>query len=85
MNWLNDIWAKIKADAANAFAIVSTGFGSLLAHIDELATTLGDPNLSHQLSTVVSDAKWIGRWMLFVGVLTAIARFKKLVESPPKP
>ena len=82
MNWFHDAWAKVKADAINALALISTGLGSAMAHIDDLATTLGDPNLNQQLSAVVSDAKWIGRWMLFVGVLTAAARFKKLVQSP---
>lgn len=79
-----DLWAKIKADIANAFALVSTMLGSVLAHIDALAATLGDPNLNQQISTVVADAKWVGRWMLTVGVVTAIAQFKKLVQSPPK-
>jgi hypothetical protein len=82
--FFSDLWAKIKADAANAFAIISTAFGSAMAHIDDLAATLGDPNLNQQLSSVLADAKLVGRWMLFVGILTAVARFKKLIQSPPR-
>ena len=82
--FFHDLWTKIKADIANAIAIVSAIFGSILAHIDELATALGDPNLNQQISTVVGDAKTFGKWMLTVGIVTAIARFKKLVQSPPK-
>jgi hypothetical protein len=82
--FFSDLWAKIKADVANAFALISTFFGSILAHIDSLAATLGDPNLTSQVSTVVADAKWVGRWMLTVGVVTAIAKFKSLIQTPPK-
>lgn len=82
--FFSDLWTKIKADVANAFALVTTFFGSILAHIDSLAATLGDPNLTSQISTVVADAKWIGRWMLTVGIVTAIAKFKSLVQTPPK-
>ncbi|QPF87041.1 hypothetical protein IC762_12385 [Bradyrhizobium genosp. L] len=79
-----DLWAKVKSDIANAFAIIGTGLGSVMAHIDDVASMLGDPSLSQQLSTVFTDAKWVGRWLLFVGLLTVAARFKKLVQSPPK-
>ena len=82
MNWLSDLWKKIRADVTNAVALISTGLGSAMAHIDDIATTLGDPSLNQQLTTVANDAKWIGRWMLLVGVLTALARFKKLVQTP---
>lgn len=82
--YFSDLWAKIKADFLNAAALVSTAFGGFMTHIDELATALGDPGLTQQLSSVVADAKWIGRWMLMVGILTTVARFKKLVQSPPR-
>lgn len=82
--YFSDLWVKIKADITNALAVVSTLFGTILAHIDELATTLGDPNLNQQLQTVVADAKWFGRWMLTVGIVTAVAKFKSLIQTPPK-
>lgn len=80
--FFSDLYAKIKADALNAVALVSTALGSLMAHIDELATALGDPSLNQQIHTVITDAKWFGHWMLFVGILTTVARFKSLVQSP---
>ena len=83
MNWLKDLWVRIKADAVNAFALVSTGLGSAMAHIDELATALGDPGLNQQLHTIITDVKAWGRWMMVVGIVGTIARFKKLVQSPP--
>lgn len=82
--FFSDIWTKIKTDIANAFALISTMLGSFLAHIDAIAATLGDPNLTQQISTVVADAKWVGRWLLTVGIVTAVAKFKALLQSPPK-
>jgi hypothetical protein len=82
--YFHDLFAKIKADILNAFALIGTMLGSALSHLDALAATLGDPNLTQQFSTVFADAKWFGRWMLTVGIVTAIANFKKLVQSPPK-
>jgi hypothetical protein len=80
-----DLWAKIKSDAINAFALVSTSVGSLVSHIDDLAAELGDPALTQQIkSTIITDAKWFGHWMTFVGIVALIARFKRLVQSPSK-
>jgi hypothetical protein len=82
--FFSDLWAKVKADIANAFALISTMLGSILAHIDAIATTLGDPNLNQQMATVFADAKWFGKWLLTVGIVAAVAQFKKLVQTPPK-
>lgn len=92
---LSDLWGKLKADVMNAVALVGTTFGTALSHIDSiiqglganidaLATALGDPNLTQQMQTVIGDAKWFGRWMLAVGIVATVARFKKLLQSPPK-
>lgn len=81
--YLSDLWKKVKADAINAGALVSSAVGSVLSHIDDIAAQLGDPALTEQMkSTILTDAKWIGRWMTFVGILAIFARFKKLVQSP---
>ena len=82
--FFSGLWAKIKADFANAMALIGMMLGSVMSHIDALASTLGDPNLTQQISSVVSDAKWIGRWMLTVSVIATVAKFKALVQSPPK-
>jgi hypothetical protein len=82
VNWLKDLWAKLKADAINAMALVSTSLGSAMAHIDDVAAALGDPNLNQQLHTVITDVKAWGRWMMVVGIIGTIARFKKLVQTP---
>jgi len=82
--YFSDLWAKVKADVANAMALLSTIFGSILTHIDAIAATLGDPNLNAQMATVFADAKWLGKWMLTVGILAAVAQFKKLVQTPTK-
>lgn len=91
--FVHDLWVKIRTNIVNAVALLGTLFGSILSHldsifqmflanIDALAATLGDPNLTQQLSSVVSDAKWIGRWLLTVGIIATVAKFKKLVQSP---
>lgn len=81
-SFFTDLWIKIKADVANAIALLSSIFGAILSHIDALAAALGDPNLNQQMATVLGDAKAVGKWMLAVGVVTAVAQFKKLVETP---
>lgn len=92
---LSDLWTKLKADVMNGVALVGTTFGTLLSHVDSViqgvgtnidavAAALGDPNLTQQMQTVIGDAKWFGRWMLAVGIVATIARFKKLLQSPPK-
>jgi len=82
--FFHDLAVKIKTNIMNAIALIGTLFGSALSHIDALAATLGDPNLTQQISTVVTDAKWIGRWILTVGIIATIAKFKQLVQAPPK-
>jgi hypothetical protein len=83
--FLSDLWAKIKADAINAAALAGTTFGTIIAHIDDLAAELGDPALTQQVkSTIITDAKWFGHWMTFVGLIAIVARFKRLVQTPPK-
>lgn len=83
MKFFSDLWAKIKADIANAIALISTTVGTILAHIDQIATSL-DPNFGQLLSTVMGDVKWVGRWMLTIGLVTMVAKFKSLLQSPPK-
>ena len=83
--FFSDLWIKVKADATNAFALGSTAVGNLMAHIDDLASGLNDPALNDKLhSTIFTDAKLFGKWMAIVGTLLLVARFKKLVQSPPK-
>lgn len=82
--FFHDLYTKIKTNVLNAVALVGTMLGGVMSHIDALAATVGDPNLTQQLSTVIADAKWIGRWIFAVGVVTAVAKFKALVQSPPK-
>jgi hypothetical protein len=81
-NFFTDLWAKVKSDFINATALLGTVCGSIMDHIDEIATALGDPALNDQIHTFITDAKWFGRWMMVVGILAMVARFKKLVESP---
>ena len=80
--FFTDLWAKVKSNFINATALLGTVFGSTMAHIDEIATALGDPGLNDQIHTIITDAKWFGRWMMAVSILAMVARFKKLVESP---
>ena len=83
MTFFSDLWGKVKADAINASALAASTLGSIMAHIDDIAAQLGDPSLTAQIkSTILTDAKWFGKWMTFVGILAVIARFKKLVQSP---
>lgn len=79
---LADLKAKIKADLANACALLATAWGAFLANINAIATTLGDPDLNHQLHSLIGNTEYWGKWLLFVGILGSIARFKRLVQSP---
>jgi hypothetical protein len=83
--FFSDLWVKIKADAINASALLGGMFSTFLAHIDDLAAELGDPNLTQQISTVVhADIKTMAHWAQIVSAIFLVARFKKLVQSPPK-
>ena len=81
--FFSDLWAKIKADIMNAVAVLSTFFGGIMAHIDEIANSL-DPNFGQTLATALGDVKWAGRWMLTVGLAAMLAKLKSLIQSPPK-
>jgi hypothetical protein len=89
MSFFSGIWAKIKAaclgSVTMAWSYIVTLTGGLFANIDSLATVLGDPNLTAQLQSVIGDTKAIGKWLLFVGVVTSVARLKTLVvkKDPP--
>lgn len=82
--FLTDLYNRVKTNVLNAVALLGTMMGSVLSHIDAIAATLGDPNLTQQISSVIADAKWIGRWVLMVGIVATIAKFKALVQSPPR-
>ena len=82
--WLANVKARIDATFWNAVTMAATLFGTVMAHLDDLATLMGDANLNSQLQTVITDAKWFGRWMLLVGVIGAVSRIKSLVTAPPK-
>lgn len=81
--FFSDLWTKIKNDFLNFVALISTTLGSIMAHIDQIANSL-DPNFGQLLSSAMGDVKWAGRWMLTIGVATMLAKFKSLLESPPK-
>lgn len=76
-------WAKVKAaclgSVTMAWSYVVTTAGTLLANIDSLATVLGDPGLNQQVTAVIGDAKAVGKWLLAVGIVTAVARLKSLI------
>jgi hypothetical protein len=80
------LWNKIKAACMGsltmAWSYIVTTAGAIFANIDNLATVLGDPNLNQQITAVVGDAKLVGKWLLTVGIITAIARLKSLVLTP---
>lgn len=80
------IWTKIKTACLGsitmAWSYVVTTVGTLFANIDSIATVLGDPNLNQQVTSVIGDAKMLGKWLLTVGIVTAVARLKSLILTP---
>jgi hypothetical protein len=81
--FFHDLYVKIKGDVTNAIAVISTFFGTIMAHIDDIVSAL-DPNFGQTLSTALGDVKWAGRWMLTIGLATMLAKLKSLIQSPPK-
>ena len=76
-------WGKIKAACFSSITmawsyILGLG-GTLLQNIDSLAAVLGDPSLTAQIQGAIGDTKVIGKWLLVVGIITAVARLKSLV------
>jgi hypothetical protein len=88
-SFFTDLWTKIKAACLGsitmAWSYVVTTAGALFANIESIAAVMGDPNLTAQLQAVVGDAKMLGKWLLTVGIVTAIARLKSLVLAKPAP
>lgn len=82
--FFTDLWSIVKADAINAAIVISNIVSGIFANIDSIATTLGDPSIVHQLPVVVHDTQKVAIYIFGVTVLAAVARFKKLVQSPPK-
>lgn len=85
--YLSGLWTKIKTacwgSITMAWSYILSAFGTVLSNIDSLATVLGDPNLNQQVTSVIGDAKAVGKWLLAVGIITAVARLKSLVTSKP--
>ena len=83
--YFTDLWAKIRADAMNAAALIGGMFSTLLTHIDDIAAELGDPNLTQQISTIFhADIKIMAHWAQVVSAVLIVKQFKKLVQSPAK-
>lgn len=83
------LWEKVKTSCLGsltmAWSYIVTAFGTVLANIDTLALVMGDPSLNQQIANVFGDAKMLGKWLLAVGVVTAIARLKGLLTKPKEP
>jgi hypothetical protein len=84
--FFTNLWARIKAACLGsltmAWSYIVTTAGALFANIDSIASVLGDPNLNQQVTAVIGDAKMLGKWLLTVGIVTAVARLKSLILTP---
>lgn len=80
------LWNKIKSACMGsltmAWSYIVTTAGAIFANIDSIAAAMGDPNLTAQIQSVFGDAKAVGKWLLAVGIVTAVARLKSLIFAP---
>jgi hypothetical protein len=83
MTFLSGLWSKTKAacfgSVTMGWSYIVSASGAVFTNIDTVASALGDPNLTQQVTAIIGDAKLVGRWLLFVGVVTTFARLKSLV------
>jgi hypothetical protein len=77
------LWAKIKLVCMGSITMAWSYFlgacGEFLQNVEAIAAVLGDPSLKDQITAAIGDTKTVGRIVLGIGVITAIARLKSLV------
>jgi hypothetical protein len=75
----NKVWALCGKSATLAWSYILAGIGMAMQMLDPVASTLGDPNLSAQItSTLQSDPKILGYFAIAVSAITIAARLRSI-------
>jgi hypothetical protein len=75
----NKVWAVCGKSATMAWSYILAGVGLGMQMLDPIASTLGDPNLSSQItSTLQSDPKILGYFAIAVSAITIAARLRSI-------
>jgi hypothetical protein len=76
------MWTRIKAWCLNSLTIAWSYLiafaGAVLQAVDSVADALADPGLKEQITAAVGDPKTVGRILLFISVVTILARLRSL-------
>ncbi len=75
----NKVWAVCGKSATMAWSYILAGVGLGMQMLDPIASTLGDPNLTTQItSTLQSDPKILGYFAIAVSAITIAARLRSI-------
>jgi len=80
------IWGKIWALCGKSITMLWSyslmAIGGLLDQIDNIATTLGDPNFKQQVAGVLhSDPTYLGYFAMLVSGVTIAARLRSITKA----
>ena len=82
----NKVWAVCGKSATMAWSYILAGVGLAMQMLDPVASTLGDPNLSSQItSTLQSDPKILGYFAIAVSAITIAARLRSIKTAAVTP
>jgi hypothetical protein len=73
------IWAVCGKSLTMAWGYFLAAIGLCLDRLDDIATTLGDPNFKQQVADFLhSDPKYLGYFAMLVSFVTIAARVRKI-------
>lgn len=73
------VWALCGRSLTMAWAYALGVFGGLLNQVDNIATTLGDPNFKQQVAELLhSDPKYLGYFAMVVSAFTIASRLRSI-------
>lgn len=76
------VWALCGKSLTMAWSYLLGAIGGLLNNLDNIASTLGDPNFKQQVSDFLhSDPKYLGYFFMLVSAFTIASRLKGIAKQ----
>lgn len=76
------VWAICGKSLTMAWSYILMAVGAVFDQIDNIATTLGDPNFKQQVTTLIgSDPKVIGYFAMVVSAVTIATRLRSIAKG----
>lgn len=76
------VWALCGKSLTMAWSYLLAVLGAALNQLDNIATTLGDPNFKQQVADLLhSDPKYLGYFMMVVSAFTIASRLRSIGKA----